>query len=154
MAKEVQIVRFQVGRESFGLPIGRVHEIVRPPAITPVPQSPNYVEGVINLRGRIVPVIDLRKRFGQPASDDRRRNRVLIVSNEGKPVGLMVDSASEVLKVPETEIEDAPKVFGGDESNYVTGVAKHQGRLIILVDLEKILRPAESRRLQHTEAPA
>jgi purine-binding chemotaxis protein CheW len=152
VAKEIQIVGFRVGRESFGLPIGVVHEIVRPPQITAVPQAPEYVEGVINLRGRIVPVIDLRRRFGEPAAANTGKNRVVIVSSEGRLVGLMVDAASEVLKLSETQIEAAPKVLAGDETNFVTGVAKHQDRLIILIDLKKIVQPGELRRLDDAKA--
>jgi purine-binding chemotaxis protein CheW len=110
------------------------------------------VEGVINLRGRIVPVIDLRRRFGEPAAANTGKNRVVIVSSEGRLVGLMVDAASEVLKLSETQIEAAPKVLAGDETNFVTGVAKHQDRLIILIDLKKIVQPGELRRLDDAKA--
>jgi purine-binding chemotaxis protein CheW len=142
MAKELQIVGFRVGCETFGLPISLVQEIVRPPEITNVPHAPDYVEGVMNLRGRIVPVIDLRRRFGQTVVQNSRKNRVLVVDVEGRPVGLMVDSASEVVKVSEADIELPPNVFA-DETNYVTSVAKYRGRLIIMVDLKKIMQGGE-----------
>ncbi len=145
MAKELQIVGFRIGHETFGLPIALVHEIVRPPEITNVPHAPEYVEGVMNLRGRIVPVIDLRRRFGHASVENSGKNRVLVVENEGRAVGLMVDSASEVLKLGEAQIEPPPNVFTDAATNYVTGVAKHQGRLIILVDLAKVLHPGELR---------
>ena len=145
MAKELQIVGFRIGRETFGLPISLVHEIVRPPEITNVPHAPEYVEGVMNLRGRIVPVIDLRRRFGSAAIANSRKNRVLVVDVESRAVGLIVDSASEVLKISEAQIEPPPNVFTDAATNYVTGVAKHQGRLIILVDLRRILQSGELR---------
>jgi purine-binding chemotaxis protein CheW len=145
MAKELQIVGFRIGRETFGLPISLVHEIVRPPEITNVPHAPQYVEGVMNLRGRIVPVIDLRRRFGEAAIANKRKNRVLVVDIEGRAVGLVVDSASEVLKISDAQIEPPPNVFADDATNYVTGVAKCQDRLIILVDLKKILQSGELR---------
>ena len=104
MAKELQIVGFRIGRETFGLPISLVHEIVRPPEITNVPHAPEYVEGVMNLRGRIVPVIDLRRRFGGAAIANSRKNRVLVVDVESRAVGLIVDSASEVLKISDAQI--------------------------------------------------
>jgi purine-binding chemotaxis protein CheW len=145
MAKELQIVGFRIGRETFGLPISLVHEIVRPPQITNVPHAQEYVEGVMNLRGRIVPVIDLRRRFGETAIANKRKNRVLVVDVDGRAVGLVVDSASEVLKISDAHIEPPPNVFADDATNYVTGVAKYQDRLIILVDLKKILQSGELR---------
>ena len=145
MAKELQIVGFRIGRETFGLPIALVHEIVRPPEITSVQHAPEYVEGVMNLRGRIVPVIDLRRRFGETAMENKRKNRVLVADVEGRAVGLVVDSASEVLKISDTQIEPPPNVFADQATNYVTGVAKYDGRLIILVDLKKILQAGELR---------
>lgn len=145
MAKEIQIVGFRIGRETFGLPISLVHEIVRPPEITNVPHAPEYVEGVMNLRGRIVPVIDLRRRFGGAAIANSRKNRVLVVDVESRAVGLIVDSASEVLKISDAQIEPPPNVLTDAATSYVTGVAKHQGRLIILVDLRRILQSGELR---------
>ena len=145
MAKELQIVGFRIGRETFGLPISLVHEIVRPPEITNVPHAPEYVEGVMNLRGRIVPVIDLRRRFGGAAIANSRKNRVLVVDVESRAVGLIVDSASEVLKISDTQIEPPPNILTDAATSYVTGVAKHQGRLIILVDLKRILQSGELR---------
>lgn len=147
MSKELHIVGFRVGRETFGVPIGLVHEIVRVPEITAVPDSPGYVEGVINLRGKIVSVIDLRKRFGEKEITPHKKNRILVTEVEGKMVGLIVDAASEVLKIPDNEIELPPSVFEEGELNYVTGVGKLHGRLVILIDLSKILQKGELRRL-------
>ena len=147
MAKELHIVGFRVGRETFGVPIGLVHEIVRVPDITAVPDSPGYVEGVINLRGKIVSVVDLRKRFGEKEIKSHKKNRILVTEVEGKMVGLIVDAASEVLKIPDNEIELPPSVFEEGELNYVTGVGKLHGRLVILIDLSKILQKGELRRL-------
>lgn len=147
MSKELQIVGFRVGRETFGVPISLVHEIVRLPDITAVPEAPDYVEGVINLRGKIISVIDLRKRFGERQITPNKKNRILVVEVDGKMVGLIVDAASEVLKVPETEIDLPPNVFEEGELNYVTGVGKLRGRLIIMIDLTKVLQKGELRRL-------
>ena len=146
MAKELHIVGFRVGQEVFGVPINLVHEIVRVPEITSVPDSPGCVQGVINLRGKIVSVVDLRRRFGSKDMTPSKKNRILVTEVSGKLVGLIVDSASEVLKIPENEIE-LPPVFDQGESNYVTGVGKLNGRLIILIDLNKILQKGELRRL-------
>jgi purine-binding chemotaxis protein CheW len=147
MSKELQIVGFRVGRETFGVPISLVHEIVRVPDITAVPEAPSYVEGVINLRGKIISVIDLRKRFGESEVSPSKKNRILVVEVDGKMVGLIVDAASEVLKVPEQEIELPPNVVEEGGLNYVTGVGKLRGRLIIMIDLTKILQKGELRRL-------
>jgi len=146
MAKELHIVGFRVGQEVFGVPIHLVHEIVRVPEITSVPDSPGCVQGVINLRGKIVSVVDLRRRFGAKEIKANKKNRILVTEVGGKLVGLIVDSASEVLKIPENEIE-LPPVFDQGEGNYVTGVGKLHGRLVILIDLNKILQKGELRRL-------
>ena len=147
MAKELHIVGFRIGRETFGVPIALVHEIVRVPDITSVPDSPGYVEGVINLRGKIVSVVDLRKRFGEKEITANKKNRILVAEVEGKLVGLIVDAASEVIKIPDQEVDVPPSVFDEGDLNYVTGVGKLNGRLIILIDLNKILQKGELRRL-------
>lgn len=147
MAKDLHIVGFRVGTETFGVPISMVHEIVRVPAITAVPESPDCVEGVINLRGRIIPVVDLRKRFGEKAIGAGKKNRILVAEVDDKMIGLMVDAASEVLKIPPSEVEPPPNVFEEGDVNYVTGVGKLGGRLIIMVDLTRILQRGELRRV-------
>jgi purine-binding chemotaxis protein CheW len=148
MNKDLHLVGFRIGRETFGVPIDLVHEIVRIPEITAVPESPDYVEGVINLRGKIVSVVDLRKRFGETEIVSHKKNRILVAEVEGKMVGLIVDAASEVLKVPPSEIEAPPSMFQEGDVQYVTGVGKLQGRLIIVVDLTKVLQKGELRRLE------
>ena len=139
MNRELHIVGFQVGRETYGVPITSLHEIVRVPEITAVPDAPEYMEGVINLRGKIVSVIDLRKRLGAKSVTSSKRNRILVVEHKGKLCGLMVDSASEVLKVPSTDVEPASAVFQEAGLNCVTGLGKHRGRLIVLLDMDKLL---------------
>ena len=148
MANDLQLVGFRIGKEMFGVPIELVHEIVRVPEVTAVPDALEYVEGVINLRGKIISVVDLRKRFGRADVHPDRKNRILVANVEGLMVGLIVDAASEVLKLPNTEVEAPPaNVFDDAEVNYVTGVGKLNGRLIILLDLKKILDKGELRRL-------
>lgn len=147
MPKDLHIVGFRVGTETFGVPISLVHEIVRVPQITAVPDSPDCVEGVINLRGRIVPVVDLRKRFGETTISSHKKNRILVAEIEGKMVGLIVDAASEVLKIPPSDVEAPPNVFDEGDVNYVTGVGKLKGRLIIMIDMAKILQRGELRRV-------
>jgi purine-binding chemotaxis protein CheW len=139
MSREVQIVGFRVGRETYGVPITSLHEIVRVPEITAVPDAPEYMEGVINLRGKIVSVIDLRKRFGEQRASGGRRNRILVVEHNGRLAGLIVDSASEVLKIPSSEIEAPPAVLQEGGLSCITGLGKYQGRLIMLLDMNKLL---------------
>lgn len=147
MAKDLQLVGFRVGKEIFGVPIGLVREIVRVPEITAVPDAPGHIEGVINLRGKIISIVDLRKRFGETQIETNRKNRILIAEIDNKMVGLIVDAASEVIRVPQSEIEAPPEVFGESEIKYVTGVGKVNGGLVILIDLTKILQKGELRRL-------
>lgn len=154
MAKDLQLVGFRIGKETFGVPIGLVHEIVRVPEITAVPDVPDYVEGVINLRGKIISVIDLRKRFGEARIESTRKNRILVAEIDKKLVGLIVDAASEVIRLPQDEIEAPPEVFEESEVKYVTGVGKLNGRLVILIDLTKILQQGELRRLGELAAAA
>src|SRR5947208_16626050 len=111
MEKDLHIVGFRVGRETFGVPISLVHEIVRVPEITTLPDAPDCIEGVINLRGKIVSVVDLRKRFGEKEVKKNKKNRILVAEVCGRLVGLVVDSASEVLKVPPSEVDAPPHVF-------------------------------------------
>jgi purine-binding chemotaxis protein CheW len=143
MSRETHIVGFRVGRETYGVPITSLHEIVRVPEITAVPDAPDYLEGVINLRGKIVSVVDLRKRFGKPSAGLDRRSRILVVEHRGRLAGMIVDSASEVLKIPESDIEAAPAMMQAGGLDCVTGLGKYQGRLIILLDISKVLGARE-----------
>jgi purine-binding chemotaxis protein CheW len=142
MSRELHIVGFQVGRETYGVPITSLHEIVRVPEITAVPDAPDYLEGVINLRGKIVSVMDLRKRFGEKQASLKKQNRILVVEHGGRLAGLIVDSASEVLKIPTDAVEPPPAVFQEGGLNCVTGLGKVGGRLVVLLDMSKLLAPA------------
>lgn len=141
MSRELHIVGFKVGRETYGVPITSLHEIVRVPEVTAVPDAPDYLEGVINLRGKIVSVMDLRKRFGDPQAKLGKHNRILVVEHAGRLAGLIVDSASEVLKIPADAVEAPPAVFQEGGLNCVTGLAKVAGRLVVLLDMSKLLAP-------------
>ena len=154
MEKDLQLVGFRIGRETFALPIATVREIIRVPEITCVPDAPGYVEGVINLRGRIIPVVDLRKRFGQPAAPADKKNRVVVVEVETRAIGLLVNAASEVLRIPPSEIEQPNHVFPEGELYFVSGVGKLKERLVILLDLGRMLQPGELRRLSEVAAAA
>jgi purine-binding chemotaxis protein CheW len=154
MDKDLHLVGFRVGRETFGVPISMVREIVRVPEITAVPNSPAHVEGVINLRGKIVPVVDLRRRFGQKDLQSSRKNRILVVEMADKIVGLIVQSASEVLKIPPSEVEAPDNLLQESEHNCVTGVGKLHGRLILLLDLNRVLQRGELSGLSAPAPPA
>lgn len=154
MEKELQVVGFRIGSETYGVRIGSVREIVRVPDITAVPNAPETIEGVINLRGKIIPVMDLRKRFGHADIQSDKKNRILVVELDGKLVGLIVNSASEVLKISPSDIEAPGNVFAEGESSYVTGVGKLQGRLIILLDISKLLHRPEFKKLEEAAEPA
>jgi len=154
MDKEQQIVGLRVGRETFGLPISIVREIVRVPEITSVPNAPDYIEGVINLRGRIIPVVDLRKRFGEKVPEPSKKNRIVVAEVEGRMVGLLVNSASEVLRIAPSQIEPPNNVFREGELDYITGVGKLNGRLVILLELSRILQQGELGQLQEAAETA
>ena len=145
--KHLQIVGMRIGRETLGLPISLVREIVRVPEITPVPSAPPPIEGVINLRGKIIAVIDMGKRFGEAPIERNSKSRIVVVELEQRLVGLLVNSASEVLRIAPSEIEAPQNLFPDEDMNYVTGVGKLKDRLIILLDLNRLLQRAEVRRL-------
>jgi purine-binding chemotaxis protein CheW len=141
MSKELHIVGFRVGREHYGVPIISLQEIVRVPEITAVPDAPAHIEGVINLRGKIVSIIDLRKRFGEKNITSDRQNRILVTEFQHRLAGLIVDAASEVVKIPAADVDPPPAIFEeGSGLQCVTGVGKHRGRLIMLLDLGKLLQ--------------
>jgi purine-binding chemotaxis protein CheW len=148
MDKELQIVGLRIGRETFGLPISIVREIVRVPEITAVPNAPEHIEGVINLRGRIIPIIDLRKRFGEKNPEPNKKNRVVVVELETRAIGLIVNSASEVLRIPPSDIEPPHNIFQEGELNFITGVGKLKGRLVMMLDLNRIVQSGELRRIE------
>jgi purine-binding chemotaxis protein CheW len=146
MSRELHIVGFQVGRETYGVPIASLHEIVRVTEITSVPDSPDYIEGVVNLRGKIVSVIDLRKRFGAKQIANSKKNRILVVELNNRLTGLIVDAASDVLKISADDVEAAPAVFQEGGLNCVTGLGKYRGRLIVLLDINKLLQHTSRKR--------
>jgi purine-binding chemotaxis protein CheW len=134
------LVTFLIGREEYGVDVRLVQEIIRVPAITPVPRAPVFAKGVINLRGRIIPVMDFRAKLGLGSADaGQRKARILVVRLQGRLIGLLVDGASQVLKVPVSSIEAAPEEVAPGDAGHIRGVAKLHDRLVILVDLARIL---------------
>ncbi len=143
----LQLVSFNIGSEEFGVDILKVQEINRMVEITRVPRSPEFVEGIINLRGKVIPIIDLRKRFNLELSDHDKNTRIVVVDIDGQTMGMIVDSVSEVLRIPASTIEPTPDVVTSIESDYIRGVAKLDNRLLIYLDLAKILSGEEYKML-------
>lgn len=150
-----QIVTFFLANEEFGVDILLVKEIIRPSPITEVPNTLSYVEGVINLRGKVVPVIDLRKRLNLSTSPVDKSTRIMIIEMEDKTTGFILDSVSKVMTVPRDSVQAAPDmVTVGVESEYILGVSRiedEDDRLIILLDFSKILTEGEREEIAHLE---
>ena len=142
-----QLVSFNLANEDYGIDIASVDGIIKLQEITTVPNTPDFVEGVTNLRGSVLPVIDLRKRFGLQQVDASRDTRIVVVNMGHSKVGMIVDGVSEVLTIPESAIEPTPPMVTTVDSAYITGIAKVEERLIILVDLTKILNTEEQKGL-------
>lgn len=149
-----QLVSFVIENEEFGVDILKVQEIIRTVEITRVPKAPNFVEGVINLRGKIVPVIDLRKRFGIAEKEHDNETRIVVVELVDKVVGFLVDRVKEVIRVEKSVIEPPPELTTSIDSNYITGVAKLQDRLLILLELNRVLSSDEQEKLTEVETGA
>ncbi len=138
----LQFVGFHVGGEEFVIDILRVQEIIRAQQLTRVPNSPDCMEGVMNLRGKIIPVIALRKRFGLQEAPPDKQNRIVVVEIEGNVFGFAVDAVSEVLRIPADRVEPPPRL-GPVEREYVAGVGKLDDRLLILLDADRLLSGSE-----------
>jgi len=138
-----QVVVLELAGEAYGVEIGRVEEIIRMQAITRIPNGPAFIEGVTNLRGRVIPVLDLRKRFGLPSSEATRRSRIVVGELGEHTVGLVVDGVSEVLLVGSDAVEPPSTLVTSADSAFLRGVAKLEERLILLLDLSRILTRAE-----------
>ena len=135
-----QLVVFKLGDEAFGLPIDRVESIIKTQSITVVPHSRSYVVGVTNLRGTVLPVIDLRRRFGLPVIQEDDQQRIVVVSHQEEKVGLCVDAVSQVLNVPMEAIEPPPPLITDTvHHNTITAIAKVEDQIVLLLDLEKVL---------------
>ncbi|WHY74439.1 chemotaxis protein CheW [Fictibacillus enclensis] len=146
--QELKIVVFRLKDEEYGMNVLNVLSIERVSPITRVPKTPSFVKGVMNLRGAVTPVIDLRSRFGMEEKDADDDTRIIIVNTEGMDVGLMVDAANDVLDLSLSDIEPTPEVAGGINARYLDGVAKMDGRLFILLRLDKVLDKDEIMELQ------
>jgi purine-binding chemotaxis protein CheW len=150
----LQLVSFEVGDEEYAVPILSVQEINRIMQITRVPQSPAFVEGVINLRGKIIPVIDLRKRFGLNELKDSEDVRIIVVEVASRVLGFTVDRVNEVLRINSSIVEPPPSMVSGQDTDYVQGVGKLEDRLLILLSLEKLFTDDEIEQLEKATSAA
>ena len=140
---EIQLVVFDLASEYYGVNISDVREIMRMQSITRVPGAYSFVEGVINLRGNVLPVIDLRKRLGLKISEHTKESRIVVIDINSSEIGVIVDAVTEVLRVPKSAIEPASSVITNTSSNYLWGIAKLPDKLIILIDPDKALSEVE-----------
>ena len=138
----VQLTAFRVGQEEYVVDIMRVREILRPVAITKVRKGPRFVEGVISLRGEVIPIVDLRRRFDVPMEDTPHR-RIIILTVEGRVIGLVVDAVTEVVRAPRSALRAAPGVFDTNQAPYFLGVCHHRGRTLLLLNVKNVVTSEE-----------
>jgi purine-binding chemotaxis protein CheW len=138
-----QLVAFNLSNEEYGVPITQVQEIVRVPEITHIPGMPHFIEGVINLRGKVIPIIDLRKRFALEQKEHSEKTRIVVADAGGQIIGLVVDSVSEVAQLSQDQIDVMPPSITSIDAQYLSGVGKMGKRLVILLDLAKLLGDLE-----------
>jgi len=150
----VQVVSFQLGSEEYGVDISQVQEIIRMVEITHVPRAPHFMEGVINLRGQLIPIIDLRTRFGMQRAEHTKSTRIVVTEIGSKRVGIVVDSVSEVLNIPLEQVEPAPDMIAGVGTEYIQGVGKVGDRLVILLDLTMVMSGEEKTQLETADLSA
>jgi len=143
LSDETQLVTFKVDREEYGVHIMQVQEIIRLGDITRVPRAPAFVEGIMDLRGKVLPVVDLRKRFALGSKEHGETSRVVVVNIADMTLGLIVDAISEVLRLPNSAIEPPPRIIAGIDSRFLKGIGRLDKRLIILLDLDKIFSTEE-----------
>jgi purine-binding chemotaxis protein CheW len=139
----LQLVTFDLGTEEYAVDILKVQEINRMAEIARVPNAPDFVKGVINLRGRVIPVVSLRQRFGMPEKDEDDRSRIMIMDVQGLTVGVLVDAVSEVLRIPESTVEETPQLATEIGAEFIRGIAKLEDRLIILIDMDRLIERSE-----------
>lgn len=133
-----RMAAFRVGGEEYVVDIMRVREIIRPMPVTPVRMGPRFVEGVINLRGSVVPLIDMRRRFDLPAEDHPQR-KIIVMSVEGRVVGMMVDGVTEVVRVPRSDIRPAPELFTEVQAPFFMGICEYRGRTLVLLNVKNVV---------------
>lgn len=141
--QELQFVVFSLVDEEFAIDIMQVKEIIKMASVTRLPQAPNYITGIINVRGEIIPVISLRQRFGIPRGEETSSTRIVIVESQGNSTGLIVDEVSEVLRLSQEAIEAPPQDVAGLRTEFIRGIGKIDGRILVILRLEKLLGSEE-----------
>lgn len=136
---EIQLVTFRLGKEEYGVDIMQVREIIRPVPITRIPDAGDLIEGVMELRNEVIPVLDLRRRFMASAAESGKEDRIVVASVSGTTMGLVVDAVSEVLRVSRGAIEPVPDIVQSAQSDCLKGIARLSDRLVIIMDLESLL---------------
>jgi purine-binding chemotaxis protein CheW len=142
-AEVKQLISFTVGAEEYGLELLRVKEVIRMRQITWLPKAPSCVKGIINLRGDVIPIVDLRERFGLGAQEQSAMTRVIVVEVEGRMVGMVVDSASQVVRIPADQFDPPPPILGKVDRGFITAVGKLGDKLILMIDVDRILSTEE-----------
>jgi len=141
----IQLVSFVLDAEEYGVEVLKVREIIRMPTITKMPNTPHYVEGIINLRGKVIPIVSMRKRFGLSESDNSGHTRIIIMDVAGAMTGFIVDGVSEVIRIHSGEIQPPPlmALSGGIGQEFITGVFNHAERLLVVMDVERMFSDDE-----------
>ena len=150
----MQLVSFRLAQEEYGIEITKVQEIILMGEITRVPQTPEYIKGLINLRSTVIPIVDLRLRFGLPSESPTDETRIMVVNVVGKTIGIIVDAVSEVLRISHEQIAPPPPTVAGLGREYLTGLVKLDSRLLILLDIDKILGRDEAAAVASAAAKA
>lgn len=147
MAELKQFVGFMIYQEHYGIDIMAVEEIIRMVEITPVPRAPVFVEGIINMRGRVIPIVDLRKKLNIPVTAENESTRIIVVNLNNRRIGLIVDKVEEVIRIEEGAIEDAPGTAHTD-TNYISGVARTPKCMVIILDINRLFTSADMMQLE------
>jgi purine-binding chemotaxis protein CheW len=145
LSGEIQLVSFMLGGEEYGVEVLKVREIIRMPEITKMPNAPHFIDGIISLRGKVLPIVSLRRRFGLPDLEHDLQTRIMIMEIGGKLTGFVVDAVSEVIRIPASEIQPPPPLVGGcvTEQDMINGVFSHENRLLVLIEADRLLNEGQ-----------
>ncbi len=152
--RELQLVSFILANEEYAVDIIQVREIIRMVEITSIPNSPSFVEGVVNIRGKVIPIIDIKKRFNLTSEINEDDTRIVIVEIADMTMGIIVDAVSEVLRLPASAVEPAPSMVSAIDEEYIKGVGKLEDRLLILLDLDRLLKKDELHMMRDQDTAA